>query len=134
MGQLQKRGDVIVVSADAELRGSLERGLHDDRYRVVSAATVAEADVAARSASAEMVLVDSRVGPALELMTRLRKINPALGCCVIIGDEESSLAVEAARAGAYDFFIRPLDVQRTTFRLGVAFEKHSRALEERAYT
>ena len=134
MGQQQKVGDVIVVSADAEIRRPLEQGLHDGRYRIVCASTLAEADVAARSASAEMSLIDSRIGPALEIMARLRKINPALGCLVIIGDEESSLAVEAARAGAYDFFIRPLDVAKAAFRLGVAFEKHSRALEERAYT
>ena len=134
MGQQQKRGDVIVVSADADIRVSLQDGLKDERYRVVLASTLAEADVAARSASAEMALIDCRISPALELMTRLRKINPALGFVVIIGDEDSTLAVETARAGAYEFFIRPLDGHKAAFRLGVALEKHSRALEERAYT
>jgi len=134
MGQLQKRGDVIVVSADAEIRSSLESGLIAERYRVVCAATASEADLAARSASAEIALIDSRIGPALDHMARLRKINPALGFVMILGDEDSSLAVESARAGAYEFFIRPLDVPKAAFRLGVALEKHSRALEERAYT
>jgi len=134
MGQLQKQGDVIVVSADAGLRTSLVRGLGDGRFRVVPAETLAEAGVAARSASAEMVLLDSRLGSTLEEMGRLRKINPALGFVVIVGDEDSTLAVEAARVGAYEFFIRPLDIPKTLFRLGVALEKHSRALEERAYT
>ena len=134
MGQLQKQGDVIVVSADAGTRSALESGLGGGRFRVVCAATPADAAVAARSASAEMVILDSRVGSTLEEMARLRKINPAVGFVVIIGDEDSALAVEAARAGAYEFFIRPLDVQKTAFRLGVALEKHSRALEERAYT
>ena len=134
MGQQQKRGDVIVVSADAEIRASLETGLRDERYRVVCAASLSEADVAARSASAEMAILDSRLGPSLENMTRFRKINPALGFVVIIGDEDAALAVETARAGAYEFFIRPLDGHKAAFRLGVALEKHSRALEERAYT
>lgn len=134
MGQQQKRGDVIVVSADAGIRASLESALRDERYRVVCAASLPEADVAARSASAEMALLDCRLGPALETMARFRKINPALGFVVIIGDEDSTLAVETARAGAYEFFIRPLDAAKAAFRLGVALEKHSRALEERAYT
>jgi len=134
MGQQQKRGDVIVVSADAETRSKLEAALRDERYRVVLASTPAEADVAARSASAEMALIDCRIGPALEHMARLRKINPALGFVVIIGDDDSVLAVETARAGAYEFFIRPLEATKAAFRLGVALEKHSRALEERAYT
>jgi response regulator RpfG family c-di-GMP phosphodiesterase len=134
MGQQQKRGDVIVVSADAETRSTLDAALRDERYRVVLASTPAEADVAARSASAEMALIDCRIGPALEHMARLRKINPALGFVVIIGDDDSVLAVETARAGAYEFFIRPLEATKAAFRLGVALEKHSRALEERAYT
>jgi response regulator RpfG family c-di-GMP phosphodiesterase len=134
MGQQQKRGDVIVVSADAGTRSALDSGLQDARYRVVCAGSAAEADVAARSASAEMAIIDSRMGPAIETMNRLRKINPALGCMVIISENDSALAVEAARAGAYDFFILPLDSSKAAFRLGVALEKHSRALEERAYT
>jgi putative two-component system response regulator len=134
MGEQQKRGDVIVVSADPEIRSTLESGLRNERYRVVLAGSAEEADVAARSASAEMALIDCRIGPALEHMARLRKINPALGFVVIIGDDDSVLAVETARAGAYEFFIRPLEATKAAFRLGVALEKHSRALEERAYT
>jgi len=135
MVQQQKRGEVIVLSPEAGIRTSLEVGLKDERYSIVLTSTPEEAAVAARSASAEMSVIDSQCGSTLELMIRLRKINPALGFCVLIGDEESSLAVEAARAGAYDFFVRPLtDVHRVTFRLGVALDKHSRALEERAYT
>ena len=134
MAQQQKRGDVIVVSADAEIRATLQAGLTEERYRVVFASSLSEADVAARSASAEMALIDCRISPAIELMNRLRKINPALGFVVIMGDADMGLAVETARAGAYEFFIRPLDGPKASFRLGVALEKHSRALEERAYT
>lgn len=135
MGQQQKRGEVIVLSPEAGARSSLEAGLLGERYRVVLTATSEEAAVAARSASAEMAVIDSRCGSALDLMTRLRKINPALGFFLIIGEEDSTLAVEASRAGAYDFLVRPVvDIPRVAFRLGVALEKHSRALEERAYT
>jgi len=135
MGLQQKCGDVIVLSPDAGLRSSLAAGLKNGRYVIVPVATPEEAAVAARSASAEMVVVDSQSGPTLDLMARLHKINPALGFCVLIGDEDSSLAVDAARAGAYDFFVRPVeDIHRASFRLGVALDKHSRALEERAYT
>jgi putative two-component system response regulator len=134
MGHLEKRGDVIVFSPDREVRAALETGLRDERYRVVPASTLDEAVVAARSASAELALIDSQAQSTIDHMIRLRKLNPALGFVLIIGDEETVLAVEAARAGAYDFLIRPIDVVRGAFRLRVALEKHSRALEERAYT
>src|SRR5438067_2194409 len=134
MGLTQKRGDVIVFSPDRQVREGLEAGLRDERYRVVLASTFDEAALAARSASAEMALIDSQAGPAMEHLTRLRKLNPAIGFLLIIDGEETILAVEAARAGAYDFFIRPIDSAKSVVRLRVAIEKHSRALEERAYT
>jgi putative two-component system response regulator len=134
MAQKQRQGDVIVLSPDHQVREALESGLRGERYRVVPCGTPEEAEIAARSASAEMAIIDSVVSPTLDHMTRLRKINPALGFLLIIGDEDAILAVEAARAGAYDFLIRPIDGGRSAFRLRVALEKHSRALEERAYT
>jgi len=134
MGQLQKRGDVIVFSPDREVRAGLETALRDEPYHVIFAASADEATLAARSASAEMAIIDSQARATLDHMIRLRKLNPALGFLVIIDDHESTLAVEAARAGAYDFFIRPIDPVKSAFRLRVALEKHSRALEERAYT
>jgi len=134
MGQLQKRGDVIVFSPDREIRTGLEGSLRDEPYHVVFVATAEEATLAARSASAEMAVIDSQAQGTLDHMLRLRKLNPALGFLVIIDDHEGTLAVEAARAGAYDFFIRPIDPVKSAFRLRVALEKHSRALEERAYT
>ena len=134
MSQSQKRGDVIVFSPDAGVRAGLEAGLRDESYRVVFAATADEANLAARSASAEMAVIDSQAKATIEHMVRLRKLNPALGFMVIIDDHESALAIEAARAGAYDFLIRPIDAAKGAFRLKVALEKHSRALEERAYT
>jgi response regulator RpfG family c-di-GMP phosphodiesterase len=131
---MQKRGDVIVFSPDPGVRVGLEAGLRDEPYRIVLASTAEEADLAARSASAEMAIIDSQAKATIDHMIRLRKLNPALGFLVIIDDHESTLAVETARAGAYDFFIRPIDAVKSAFRLRVALEKHSRALEERAYT
>jgi HD-GYP domain-containing protein (c-di-GMP phosphodiesterase class II) len=134
MAQTQKRGDVIVFSPDRQVRERLNAALREERVQVVLTCTPQEADLAARSASAEMALIDSQAGSTLDHMIRLRKLNPALGFMLIIGADEATLAVEAARAGAYDFFIRPIDDTKSAFRLRVALEKHSRALEERAYT
>jgi HD-GYP domain-containing protein (c-di-GMP phosphodiesterase class II) len=128
------RGDLILLSPDAATRESFARGLVLDRMRLICAATPEEAGVAARSASAELLVVDSLLKPPLEHVRRLLKVNPALGFLLIIGDEDELLAVEAARLGAYDFITRPLDLRKASFRLRVALEKHSRRLEERAYT
>jgi response regulator RpfG family c-di-GMP phosphodiesterase len=129
-----RRGDIIVLSPDMTLRATLVACLDGEPWRPVSAATFDEAAAAARSASAELALVDSRCAPPLEQAQKLRRINPAVGFLFVIGEEDQALAVEAARLGAYDFLVRPISPVHARFRIRVALEKHSRALEERAYT
>lgn len=129
-----KRGDLILLSPDADTREGFARGLTLDRLRLVPVSAPEEAAAAARSASAELLIVDSLLPSPLDHARRLLKINPAIGFLLIIGDEDEMLAVEAARLGAYDFLTRPLNLPKVSFRLKVALEKHSRRLEERAYT
>jgi len=128
------RGDLILVSPDPAVVASLQEGLSGEPYRLVTAATPAEALGAARSASAEMAIIDALLDPPLDHAAKLLKINSAMGFMLIIGEEQVALAVEAARMGAYDFIMRPIDAAKARFRVRVALEKHSRAIEERAYT
>ena len=129
-----RRGEIIIVGSDPLTATVLEDGLRGDPVVVVKAATAEEGLVAARSASAHLAIVDSRVPRPLECAACLRRVNPALGYLLMIGLEEEDLAFEAARRGAYDYLLRPVDVARARLRILVALERHSRALEERAYT
>ena len=128
------RGDLILVSPDPSVVAMLRDGLSGEPYRVVTAGSPAEALTAARSAGAEMAIIDSALEAPLDQAARLLKVNSAMGFMLIIGEEEQILAVEAARKGAYDFIMRPIDPLKARFRVRVALEKHSRSIEERAYT
>ncbi len=129
---LKTRGEVIVATSDLGLLQVLRDALAGDA-RIVPAETKASALLAARSASAELAVLDSRLSPPIELLHKLRRVNPALGFVLAVGVDEEELAVEAARETAYDVLIRPLAPEHARFRIRVALEKHSRALEERAY-
>src|SRR5437016_4951237 len=128
------RGDLILVSADPAVVAAFREGLSGEPYRLVAAATSTDAVAAARSASAELAIIDSRLEPPLDHAAKLLRVNSALGFMLLIGEEQEMLAVEAARKGAYDFIMRPVDGAKARFRVRVALEKHSRAIEERAYT
>ncbi len=129
---LKTKGEIIVATADADLLKALSDALAGDA-RVVPAETKPSALLAARSASAELAVLDARLSPPIEFLQKLRRVNPALGFVLAVGIDEEELAVEAARAGAYDVLIRPMEPAHARFRIRVALEKHSRALEERAY-
>jgi response regulator RpfG family c-di-GMP phosphodiesterase len=130
----KKLCEIIVLSPEAGVRETIRLSLGHVPAQVVEASSFDEAAQAARSASAELVIVDSVVSPPIDCALRLQKINPALGFMLILGEEEANLAVEATRRGAYDFILRPVERDRTRFRVRVALEKHSRTIEERAYT
>jgi response regulator RpfG family c-di-GMP phosphodiesterase len=134
MSVQRKHGEVIVVSADPESLSALVDGLGADSVRTIAAATADDGRAAARSASAELVIVDSRLPAALDYALELRRLNPALGFLLLVGDEQTDLAIDAARKGAYDFITRPVVGSKVGIRVHVALEKHSRALAERAYT
>jgi putative nucleotidyltransferase with HDIG domain len=125
---------LILVSPDPVVLAGLREATAGESYRVVVASTCAEAMAASRSASAELAIIDSLLENPLEQISKLLKLNPALGFMLVMDERQEMLAVEAARKGAYDFIMRPIDAPKAKFRLRVALEKHSRALEERAYT
>lgn len=129
-----RKGEIIIVSPEPSEAAAFEEGLRDDPVVVRRAASLEEALEASRSASAQLFVVDSRLPRPLEVALQIRKFNPALGYLLLSGLEEESLAFEAARKGAYDYILRPVNVRRARLRVLVALERHSRALEDRAYT
>jgi putative two-component system response regulator len=131
---MMTRGEVVVATSDGDFLKDLSAQLAGDVARLVGAPGAVDAEAAARSASAELVVIDSRLGKPLDLLQRLRRINPALGFVLAIAEDEVALAVEAARVGVTDVLIRPVSASHARFRVRVALAKHARALEERAYT
>ena len=127
------RIEIIVLSPEEAVHTALGKGLEPESLRVVPARTIEEGLAAARSASAELLIVDSLLADPLAHAAKLVRVNPALGFMLIMSDQDANLAVEAARVGAYDFITRPLDPRKLRFRVRVALEKHSRSVEERAY-
>jgi response regulator RpfG family c-di-GMP phosphodiesterase len=129
-----RKGEIIVLSGDPEVRSAILACMAGEPFEVRTVERPEEAAAAARSASAELVLIDSRFASPLQEAAALRRINPALGFVYVLGVKDLDFAVEAARQGAFDFVVRPLSATHARFRIRVALEKLSRALEERAYT
>jgi two-component system, repressor protein LuxO len=91
-------------------RTVLERAGH----RVTCAATGAEAVAALRTGRADAVLIDlvlpDRDG--LEVMQELRTFDPELPVVVITANGSIPRAVDAMRAGAQDFLVKPFSEQK----------------------
>ncbi len=69
----------------------------------------------------------------LEVVRRAHKTNSAMGIIVITGFSEVSAAVNAMRAGADDYLVKPMDFNQISVSVAKAMEKRALILENRRH-
>jgi DNA-binding NtrC family response regulator len=123
---------VLVVDDDASIRQTFEQHLGDLGY-VVAVADSAEAGLG-RIAGFDpgLVITDVRMPgmSGLQLLERLLESRPDAQVVVITAHEDMSTAVRAMKAGAYDYLVKPLDLDHIDVVVERAFR--DRALRRRA--
>lgn len=105
---------VIVVDDEDLIRRWLRESLTQVGYRVETAPRGADALRLVERTDPAVVLLDLRLpdGDGIELMPRLREIDPDLVVVMVTAYGEISTAVEAVKAGAYDFLEKPIDFEK----------------------
>jgi DNA-binding NtrC family response regulator len=79
-----------------------------------------------RSHCFQLVLLDL-VMPHLDGMEVLKQIkaeSPATECIIVTAVDEVAMAVQAMRFGAYDYLVKPLNLERTIIAVGHALERY----------
>jgi DNA-binding NtrC family response regulator len=74
----------------------------------------------------KLVLLDL-IMPHLDGMEVLKKIkqeSPATECIIVTAVDEVAMAVQAMRFGAYDYLVKPLNLERTTIAITHALERY----------
>src|ERR1035437_4171738 len=73
-----------------------------------------DALAAAKSAAPDLVVTDVQLPGmnGVELVSELRKLEPSLLCVVMTAHGSVQIAVEAMRAGAFEFVEKPVDLAR----------------------
>jgi two-component system C4-dicarboxylate transport response regulator DctD len=126
-------GTALLVDDDADLRHALSQSLTLAGLSVESFAA-AEAVLGRLGRDVEAVLVTDIRMPQMdgvELMRRALEIDPALPVVLITGHGDVPLAVEAMRAGAYDFIEKPFPTEDLVNVAKRALEKRRLVLENR---
>lgn len=110
---MRNRGDFTILVADDEegMRFGLEKALSLEGYRVVTAATGAEARAIARREILHCAFVDLRLPDVggIELVSSLRERNASV--VVITAYATVDTAVRAMKLGAADYLQKPFDNQ-----------------------
>mgnify|MGYP000079192090 CR=1 FL=1 len=128
-----EEGRVLFVDDEEPLRHAVQQGLELAGHNVACFAT-------ARSAEAQLsrdlygVVVSDIKMPDMDgfaLLRRALEIDPALPVVLVTGHGDVPLAVEAMRAGAYDFIEKPFDTAHLASVVARALEKRRLVLEVR---
>jgi len=118
------QGALLIVDDEAAVRYSLVRAFRSE-FRTFEASSAEEARTHLEAARPDVVLLDYSM-PGADGMTLLREIGdspnaPAVIMITAHGSER--LAVEAMKAGAYDYLAKPFDLEELRLIVGRAFER-----------
>src|SRR5512141_569532 len=111
---------VLVVDDEPDLRTLYELTLLREGYRVDAAATLAEAWQHLEHKKFDAVITDMRLpdGLGLELLHGMLAQQRSERCIVMTAYGSAENAVEALKAGAFDYLTKPVDLRQ--FRSVVA--------------
>jgi len=111
---------LLVVDDEPDLRTLYELTLLREGYELETAGTVAEALARLRKRRYSAVITDMRLpdGSGLDLLAWLESEGRSEKALVITAFGSAENAVEALKAGAYDYLTKPVDLRQ--FRLVVA--------------
>ena len=115
---------VLVIDDEDAIRSSLRMILEYEGYRFLGAGSGKEGLEAVASSPPDLVLLDIKMPrmDGLEVLQRLKEGDPSLPVIMISGHGTISTAVEAIRAGAFDFMEKPLERDVVLHRVARAIE------------
>jgi len=118
----QKR--VLVVDDDASLRRVTEVQLQQGGYHVLTAACGREALELLQKGPVELVVTDLKMPgmSGLDLLKRIRADYPEIVVILVTAFGTIETAVEAMRAGAYDYVTKPVHIDELKLTIGRAME------------
>jgi two-component system, NtrC family, response regulator PilR len=120
----ERRGTVLVVDDEEGVRESMRLILEDD-CDILEARDGTRAIEVLRSHEIDIVLLDQRMPgePGTTILPRIRALDPTIVVIVATGVRDVQTAVEAMRLGAYDYVVKPFDVDDVRRLVQRALEK-----------
>lgn len=116
---------VLLIDDDRALCRSLQLALGQEGHEVLSAQDAATGMEMAADSQPDLVLLDLQLPDqdGLSTLSRLQETVPAIPVAIVTGRQEMRTAIEAMRAGAFDYLRKPFELEEVLLLL----EKAARA-------
>ncbi len=135
---MDEKKRILVVDDEESHRLMLRAVLRDEGYEVAEAADGVEALRAVEQEPFDLVLMDIRMTSmgGIEALREIRRVSPLLPVIIMTAYASVKTAVEALKAGAFDYLTKPLDIDELKIIIAKGLEyyhlhQENRALKER---
>jgi DNA-binding NtrC family response regulator len=122
---MEGRASILVVDDEYGVQQSFKMVLKD-QYRVLLASSGEEAMDLFNKNSVDLILLDILLPDinGLDLLEQLKELDSRVEIIMITAVKNIQTAVEAIKGGAYDYVVKPFDVDEVIKRVQRALEKH----------
>ncbi len=122
---------VLVIDDEESIRAGCGQTLGEQGYRVLTAENGAEGLSLFERESFDIVILDLKMPgiDGMDVLSRIRELDPGIVVVVITGYATVESAVEAMKLGAYDFLPKPFTPEALLAIVARAAEKKRLALE-----
>jgi signal transduction histidine kinase len=126
---------ILVVDDEEGVAVTMEAILEMDGHEVMTATSGAEAIELIRGGQFDLVLTDLRLEDAdgLQILAEVKRRSPETVTIILTGYASLDSAVQALREGAYDYLVKPCDVEelRATVNRGLERRRLGQQLRQR---
>ena len=131
----REQESILVVDDEPHVVDILAKHLRIEGYAASTAENAREALEKIRQEEYSLLLSDIRMPgmSGLELLRKARAIAPDMAVVMVTAVLDREAAVEALRCGAYDYLVKPFDLDDVTLSINRALEKRRLVLENRDY-
>jgi two-component system nitrogen regulation response regulator GlnG len=115
---------LLVVDDEESVRYSFRRIFSGDAVEVLTASTAADGLEQVRRHNPDVIVLDLQLpdGSGLDLFRQVHALAPKRPVVFITAHGTTQTAIEAMKGGAFDYLVKPLDLDRLTQVLERAFE------------
>ncbi len=120
------RGRILVVDDEQGVMITIQAILEQEGYTVDSASSGTMAIEQLQHHHYDLVLTDLRLGDidGLDVLAAARRSSLRTVSIVLTGYASLESAIQAMREGAYDYLVKPTDVEELKMRVAHVFERH----------
>ena len=138
---MSKNAKILIVDDERAIRSSLKEILEDEGWLVEVAPDGPTALKMAEADHFQVVLCDIKMPgmDGIEVLSQLHASDPDTAVVMMTGHGDIDTAVDCIRKGAYDFLVKPLDLNRILLTIRNAVDKvnlvgETKVLKKKVYS